>query len=328
MKKSIFIIIPLLFCCVSCSTETNHSVYHADCTIHFVNYDGKQLYETTVPYGGTAVYHGPTPSRDAEVFRTYVFKGWDRDLNNVTSSFIETFKVSSYGTGCDIETVYLYHLPSSAEEIILPDVYQGQTVLSLGRNRNANTYTDLLAGSTTAKRIKFPRYAEIIGNRAIYGYERGFSFESIELPEKCREVRDWAFRSNDTVKSLKLNDGLETIGEYAFSGLGGLTSLKFGKNLKSIGQHAFAYSFDDHASISIYIPKSVTSIGEYAFYDTYYERYGYGDYEEVPVHITFYCEAESKPSGWAQKWNWYDIYEYYNKPAPAFTTNWGVPFPY
>lgn len=344
MKKMIFLIIPLLFNIISCSQGSNDSVYHTDYTVRFVNYNGAKLYETTVKYGETAVYAGPKPVRPAENFTTYVFKGWDRDLTNVTYGFttkavyeeivdknnpeytnITKIYASKCTGGYDITRISTSGLKD--EELVFPDYYEGEPIVSLGRNLTKNTTQDFVSGGISAKRIKFPKNATIIGVNAFWGYKKSFSFKSIELPEECREVRDWAFRNNN-VGSITLNDKLETIGELAFSDVGKLKSLVLNKGLKSIGYEAFAYSFDDNASISIYIPDSVTYIGKNAFYDTYEQRNEYGDYETLPVHITFYCEAESKPSGWDEKWNWYGTYQYYNQPAPAYDTYWGVPYPY
>lgn len=51
----------------------------------FLNYDGKELYKTMVPEGGTAVYNGELPQQpNAE------FKGWNKSLSNVVDNMIVT----------------------------------------------------------------------------------------------------------------------------------------------------------------------------------------------------------------------------------------------
>ena len=51
----------------------------------FVNYDGKELYKTTVKSGGNVTYKGPTPSKPEEVF-----VGWNKPLTNITDNLIIT----------------------------------------------------------------------------------------------------------------------------------------------------------------------------------------------------------------------------------------------
>ncbi len=53
--------------------------------IHFVNYDGKELYVEDFAYGATPVYHGPTPTQESNSAYSYEFTGW------VSSQGAETF---------------------------------------------------------------------------------------------------------------------------------------------------------------------------------------------------------------------------------------------
>ncbi len=343
MKKTLFIVFGLLLSVVSCSSENETEEYrHPDCTINFVNYNGDHLYETTVPYHGTAVYKGKTPTRPTVGYTSYKFKGWDRDLTYVEYSFTtqaqyEVIHDKSDPEYTNITTIHMNgendissisYSGLNEEELIFPDYYNGFPIWSLGKDRNDNTTREFVSGSILSKKIKFPTGAQIIGNRAFWGYKRGFAFESVELPKECKEVRKWAFRNNSKLKSITLNEKLETIEELAFAEIGGIKSLVLNKNLKTIGDSAFFAAFNNEVSISIYVPKSVQNIGEYAFKDTDYVRVGYGEYEEQPANITFYCEAESKPYGWSDKWNWYDTKQGYNKPAPAYETYWGESYPY
>jgi hypothetical protein len=55
--------------------------------ITFVNYDDSVLSTQTVNQGTTAVYSGPTPTRESTAQYTYTFFGWDKPLTNITSSF-------------------------------------------------------------------------------------------------------------------------------------------------------------------------------------------------------------------------------------------------
>lgn len=68
-------------------------------TVTFKNYDGSVLSTSKVVEGDTAVYTGSTPYRastqSGNYKYTYTFKGWDKSLTNVTSSFTTTAQFTS-----------------------------------------------------------------------------------------------------------------------------------------------------------------------------------------------------------------------------------------
>lgn len=51
----------------------------------FLNYNGQELYKTTVPAGGTAVYEGDVPKKQGEEF-----VGWNKPLTNINDNMIVT----------------------------------------------------------------------------------------------------------------------------------------------------------------------------------------------------------------------------------------------
>lgn len=59
----------------------------AEYTVKFKNYDGTDLYSTTVKYGESASYVGDIPLKPSTDFATYEFIGWDKELTNISSSF-------------------------------------------------------------------------------------------------------------------------------------------------------------------------------------------------------------------------------------------------
>lgn len=81
------------------------------------------------------------------------------------------------------------------------------------------------------------------------------------------------------------NLSVKAIAGNAFSYNGSLVSVTIPDSISSIGERAFAGMY----ITDIVIPKSVLFIGEKAFQDCNY--------------LTIYCEAQSKPYGWEDKWN-------------------------
>ena len=100
------------------------------------------------------------------------------------------------------------------------------------------------------------------------------------------EILYGAFYGCKGLTSIVLPDTATTICKNAFWSCWGLTSVVIPSSVTKIE----GYAFDNCWGLkSVFIPKSVTTIGAYAF--------------EGCTALTVYCEAESKPSGWAESWN-------------------------
>ena len=91
-----------------------------------------------------------------------------------------------------------------------------------------------------------------------------YNIEEYEIPEGTTEIQGWAFWGCDSLTSVTIPASVTSIGEEAF------------------------YHCDSLTSVAI--PDSVTNIGEWAFWGC--------------SKLTIYCEAASKPSGWASSWNY------------------------
>lgn len=48
--------------------------------IAFLNYDGTELQRSSLNYGVSPIYEGPTPTKPATAQNTYTFKGWDKEI--------------------------------------------------------------------------------------------------------------------------------------------------------------------------------------------------------------------------------------------------------
>lgn len=53
--------------------------------VNFVNYDGTVLQTVSVKEGNSATYTGATPERPTDVWYTYTFNGWSKELTKITS---------------------------------------------------------------------------------------------------------------------------------------------------------------------------------------------------------------------------------------------------
>ena len=62
-------------------------------TVTFKNYDGSTLQEETLEYGALPKYKGEAPTREKTKEYTYTFKGWDKEITEVTNNqeYIATY---------------------------------------------------------------------------------------------------------------------------------------------------------------------------------------------------------------------------------------------
>ena len=101
-------------------------------------------------------------------------------------------------------------------------------------------------------------------------YVRGLTADltSIKLPNSLIKIKDDAFNSMDTLKSLVIDGGapnLNELGERSFSGCSSIEELDLSNSkLTSIPEGAFAYCKNLK---TIKLPSTITSIGDEAFYN-------------------------------------------------------------
>ena len=123
-----------------------------------------------------------------------------------------------------------------------------------------------------------------IGNYSFYNCD---NLETVTIGGNVESIGEEAFYSCNNLSSVVIGDSVKTIGSSAFADGYSLRNVTIGNGVETIDNNAFY----NCALPIILIPKSVTTIGNYAF--------GYNSY------LTIYCEiAEAnKPDTWSEYWN-------------------------
>ena len=84
--------------------------------------------------------------------------------------------------------------------------------------------------------------------------------DEFTIPDTVKTVRDQAFSCNGKLTSIKIPDNVQTLGEAAFQS-SAVENVEIGSGVTSIGSYCFAMTKNMR---SIYIPPTVTEIGNYS----------------------------------------------------------------
>ena len=138
-------------------------------------------------------------------------------------------------------------------------------------------------GCTELKRITIPNSVTSIGREA---FSYCTKIIDVTFSNNLAIIGEGAFSNCSEISRITLPDSVTSIGDRAFWNCSWLAVITGFDSLTSIGESAFAGC----SGISrIILPYSVTNIGDYAFLRC--------------NNLTIYCEAESQPDGWNEKWN-------------------------
>ena len=149
--------------------------------------------------------------------------------------------------------------------------------------------------NVAATSITIPSSMTEIGEEAFYGM---YKLKSISIPSQITKIGTYAFGFDSALTGVSIPNAVTQINFAAFYGCSKLSSLTIGTGLTSIGGSAFCNT----ALTSQYIPKTVTSIGSYAF------GYKYAD------------STYTRDSAFTQ------ISGYPNTAAQTYCKNYNVPF--
>ena len=178
---------------------------------------------------------------------------------------------------------YAFENCSNLTSVTIPD-----SVTSIGDDAFSKCY------SLTS--VTIPDSVTSIGGRAFYNCS---SLTSVTIGDGVTNIGEWAFGYCSSLVSITIPDSVTSIGYGVFSDCSSLTSITIPDSVTSIGDKAFCrcstsitvdenneyYSSDEYGVLfnkdktvliqypmgnertSYVIPNSVTSIGDYAFYD-------------------------------------------------------------
>ncbi len=134
------------------------------------------------------------------------------------------------------------------------------------------------------KSVKIPNGLTRISDCAFYGC---INLTSVEIPNSVTHIGKLAFHSCINLTDIEIPNSVTIIDNLAFYYCSSLTSIEIPSSVTTIGEETFSYCSD---LTSIVIPSGVTNIGYGAFL--------------YCSSLKVYCEAESKPSGWDNRWNY------------------------
>lgn len=241
------------------------------------------------------------------------------------------FSYRYYGEG-EIE-VYQYDGKEIPKKLEIPEIIDGKTVVSIGESfltldesleevvipeTVKNIGESAFNSCYKLKKAKLPSALESLGlfaftdcdlltelssdsenfvveNNVIYNADKTTLIASptvsgFTIPSSVTKIEEYAFYHNSHLDYVEIPENVKFIGEGAFGDCENLSRVEFAENgVEEIKSFAFA---NCNSLKKIEIPASVEKIGEYLFMN-------------VNSISDIYCEAESKPDGWAEAWDEY-----------------------
>ncbi|MBQ9714314.1 MAG: leucine-rich repeat domain-containing protein [Clostridia bacterium] len=141
----------------------------------------------------------------------------------------------------------------TATEVVIPSIYQGKPVTSIGGSAFSNC--------RSLTKVVIPDSVTAINLYAFYGC---FNLTEIIIPNSVTSIGSSAFESCDSLTEIIIPDGVTKISGYAFYDCRNLTKIVIPNSVTAIEDAAFYWC---GRLTDIVIPDSVTLIGDEAFYE-------------------------------------------------------------
>lgn len=204
----------------------------------------------------------------------------------------------------------LYHYDGDAGYLSLPGQVACDSAFDAAL---VEIYQSVFESCNTLLQVSIPDSVTVIGKHA-FGYCTQLNF--VKLPKNLTEIPAGCFSNCPELTNISFPEGLQAIGQDAFSGCVKLSDLRLPSTLTSIGGYAF---LGCSSLTSLILPNGLLTIGEYAFYSTDML------YVFIPESVAnigsgalssryLFCEAASKPEGWALVFYYGDAYTRYGTP--------------
>ncbi len=261
----------------------------------FQNYDGTELYRTSVELDETAIYVGETPIRPNTDTTEFTFYSWV-EYSNENNTIIYRAKFDGWTKGLTFSGSTVTGYKGTSSYVYIPSIFNGYeittimsgafsgsdiyeihlpaTILHIGQGAFSNTKIssiDLPDGlstigdgafrSTNLQSIKIPDSVTSLGSYAFYNCSQ---LESVILSKNVTQIRSSMFEECRKLCSIELKNGIKTIDSRAFYNCSALKAITLPDSLTTIGTEAFAKS----GVLEITIPANVKVIEEKTFYSS------------------------------------------------------------
>lgn len=219
-------------------------------------------------YDYMAEYYSVTPDHFDSIEEAQSYKSWQEYFpwfENNNQKAITAVTIEEGVTGIAPFAFYATNI----EKIVLPDsvTYVGEFAVAglhkLTELVLSNNMTEIVpksfGGTRLLTSLNLPESVTSIGS---YAFTRCYGLEELSLPDTVTYIADGAFFDEMNLKRLKLPDSLEVINEFTFSYCDELTAVIFPSKLKEIKENAFTGCF---SLAEIILPDGLEKIGVHAF---------------------------------------------------------------
>lgn len=220
---------------------------------------------TTMPDVTTTIYYTST---DQEIIDTPLLPVKSNTYSDGVGELIVygNLTVIRTETFQNLERLKSITIPESVTEIeeasfyLCPNIekYSGRYASEDGRSLIVDGQLISYAVANAATEYSIPEGVTIISS---YAFSDCTALSSVNIANSVTRISQGAFMGCTSLESIAIPDSVTDIRDEAFSNCSSLMSVQIGRSVSAIPSFAF-YNTQVH---SVYIPKSVTSIGTNAF---------------------------------------------------------------